>query len=96
MEYANIKEWLDKIIEAKEYLKSLEKFNSRIETYGPDIRIPIRYHIEEVADCMGIELKEETHDFGQYKYEYSFGYRGYKVFELRKRRLKSFAGTERK
>lgn len=93
MEYASMKEWLDKIIDAKEHLKSLEQFNSRICSYGTSKDIPIEGNIEEVADTMGVQLQETKTKYEEYPYKYNFYYRGYEIYQLREERLESFAGT---
>lgn len=93
MEYADMKEWLDKLIQNLEERISLVEFNSRIRTYYFDKRIAIADHIEEIADVMGIDLMEGK-KLGEYFYCF-FMYKGCEFYHLSEERLERFAGTDR-
>ena len=94
MEYANIKEWLDKLIQNKEELKKLVNFNSRISTYYVDNSIPINDHIEEISDIMGAKLIEKIKKKEDEFYHYHFMYKGYRIHQLSEERIERFAGTD--
>lgn len=93
MEYADMKEWLDKLIQNLEERISLVEFNSRIRTYYVDKKIAITDHIEEIADVIGIDLMEGKKN-GKYFY-FFFMYKGCEFYQLREERLERFAGTDR-
>lgn len=94
MEYANMKEWLDKLIQNQEERKSLVFFNNRIRTYHVDEEIAINNHIDEVADAMEIELTEEERKDGYY--QYSFKYRDYVFYQITRVRLERFVEKNKK
>lgn len=77
MEYTEVKEWLDKLIEANKEIKSMK---SSLGWFSSDIRAIIHYDpciliykgIEIIADVMGLELKQEVRETSvQLSFEYS-------------------------
>lgn len=81
MEYENVKEWLDALVDNLEQRNTLTRFNNSIRTHKPDDYIPIE-DIFLVADIMGIELKERNvENSDQFNWEYSFEYRGIKFMD---------------
>ena len=93
MEYANVKEWLDKLIRNTEERKSLVFFNSRIRTYYVHSEIAIDNYIDEVADAMEIGLTEEKMKDGYFRY--FFKYRDYTFYQVTRERLERFAGNDK-
>ena len=93
MEYASMKEWLDKLIRNAEERKSLVFFNSRIRTYYVNGEIAIDNHIDEVADAMEIELTERERKDGYF--HYSFMYRDYTFYQMTRVRLERFTGNNK-
>lgn len=88
MEFAEIKDWLDKQIAWRNDGAALKKFNSQIEAL--DVPAEKRIHLWETelaADLLGVKMQREP-----YCEEYDclyFMYEGYKVFCLKD---KAYAG----
>lgn len=98
MDYVQMKQWLDALVDNLEEKGRLVDFNNRIRTHMPDKTIFLN-GIDEVADIMGIELQERklSEDLeNRFKYEYSFMYRGIKFKDYVCERMESFAGADRK
>lgn len=55
--------------------------------WTPELRLHIYEGIEHIADVLGITLECEDNRGTDYDYEYSFFYRGVKVFEISKEPL---------
>lgn len=75
MEYEEMKEWLDKLVENERERGKLEFFNSEISTTGAMGTISFMHGIETVADVMGLELhkkalNEDYHHGVAYDFEY--------------------------
>ena len=82
MEYADIKKWLDALVDNLNQRKELICFSNSIKTHKPDDSIFIE-DIFVVADIMGIELNERNVGEGdRFNWEYSFNYRGVKFMDL--------------
>lgn len=95
MEYAEIKDWLDAIVDSIEHQKSLVNFNSRVRTCHPDDFVLIT-GIAFVADEMGVPLNVEYWDERD-KFKYSFIYRGIEFMDILPCRLEELnAGANRK
>lgn len=98
MNYVQMKQWLDALVDNLEEQGRLVDFNNRIRTHVPDKAIFL-IGIDEVADIMGIELQERrlSEDLkSRFKYEYSFMYRGVRFRDYFYERIERFAGTDRK
>ena len=81
MEYQDIKHWLDELIRLKSESKSLENFNSEIQSiiYSyPEIQL--FNGIEIIVDIMGLKLFAKR--WRDNKTEYSFRYEGVKFFQI--------------
>ncbi len=98
MDYIQMKQWLDALVDNLEEQERLVYYNSRISTYEPD-RAMFLHGVEEAADIMGIELRErELPENPQFscKFEYSFIYRDVKFMNYFDERIERFAGADRK
>lgn len=87
MEYADIKEWLDGLVHDLENRDKMRVFNEQIKTVYPDDYIHMSCGIEIVAEKMGLDLTLSTRDDLEFKYKYSFMYRGFEFLQLSKERL---------
>lgn len=76
MEYADVKAWMDSLVENFNEREQLCELNNSISTFKPDNHVFVN-GIDVLADIMGIPLKEKYlgEDFS-YPYTYSFEYRG--------------------
>lgn len=84
MEYAELKEWLDKQVAWRNEGIALKNFNSRIDAldvHFDEYREIHIYDADVVSDILGIDLQRE-HFNEEYDQLY-FMYEGYKVFCLR-------------
>ena len=76
MEYAEVKAWMDALVDNFNERKQLCNLSSSICTFEPDNHVFIN-GIGELADIMGIPLKEEYRgEEYLFKYNYSFEYKG--------------------
>lgn len=87
MEYDEIKEWLDSIIDTIERQRELVIFNSEIETHKPDNYYFIYRGIEIIADQMGIPLEHHERDDEKWRHKYSFIYRGIEFLQFEEKPL---------
>ena len=98
MDYVQMKQWLDALVDNLEEQGRLVDFNNRIRTHLPDKSIFL-YGVDEVADIMGIELQEREFEKDpdcKFAYEYFFIYRGIKFKDYVYERIERFAGADRK
>ena len=98
MDYIQMKQWLDALVDNLEEKERLMHYNSRISTHKPD-RNMFLHGVEEAADIMGIELQERELSQSSYcncKYEYSFIYRDVIFMNYFHERIEKFAGADRK
>lgn len=94
MEVDQVKEWLDKLIENKNELTEIKKFNSQIFACGPLDAIPLFKGIEIVADLIGAELIESLRDDSIFPYMYEFFYNNVKFVSFSRERLGAYAGAD--
>lgn len=87
MEYEQVKEWLDKLVDNINQQFTLQNFNNQIRTYTPDKYIFIHEGIDIIADVIGVELSENVTE-GTYRY--SLIYRGIEFLQTEKERLASY------
>lgn len=93
MDYADVKEWLDILVDrykkATEAMYLVPRIKARASC---DTSVMIYEGIDIVADIMGVELKEEEFksELG-HKYYYHFFYEGVEFISFAKERLESFA-----
>ena len=85
--------WLDERIEAVKQIAEIKKsmddyplvWGRLIDgKYEPKLHLHIYEGIEHIADVLGITLKCEDNRGMDYDYEYSFAYKGVRVFEISK------------
>ena len=85
MTKGDVKAWLDSIIEATENYLSVSR---KMEDEGLKIadsverRIQLYHCIVSVSDVLGVKPVRSDFNRGNYKYKYSFGYRGYEIFQI--------------
>lgn len=87
MEYAEIKEWLDKQIAWRNEGISIKDFNSQIGVIDSNFVQEKDIHLwkaDIVADILGVELQRE--EFNEEYDQLYFMYKGYKVYGLRERK----------
>ncbi len=82
MEFADVKDWLDALIEDLKNRKAHIIFNNQIRTVSPMEKIQIYEGINVVADMIGAELGCLSEYSDEYPYYYWFYYRGVKFFEI--------------
>ena len=90
MEYAEVKEWLDKLVANIIETESLYNFNEQIRVCRPGLTIHMFTGIDIVADVMGLELREDYEEDKDFPYRYSFEYKGNKFIQIEEERLESF------
>ena len=96
MDYVQMKQWLDALVDNLEEKERLVHYNRRISTHMPD-KYMFLYGVEEVADIMGIELQESELSESSYcdrKYEYFFMYRDVKFMNYFSERIERFAVSD--
>ena len=89
MKYEEIKEWLDFWVNSIEEQRKHVSFNNQICTYEPNNYVFVKC-IDQVADVMGMELKENIYAVGDFPYVYSFIYRGVEFLQSYETRLERF------
>ena len=95
MEFATVKEWLDKLVDSYNELKSLKYCNTQIELCGLYDNIHIHRGIEVIADAVGIKLNVTYDSYSDYPYRYHFMYRGYEIVQIDNKPLEGAAyGTD--
>lgn len=89
MEYAEIKEWLDRHVRHFKEGNELEQFNSQISALTWDTKIQMFSGIKLVADIMGLDLVKTVRKRKdvEYPYKYSFVYDGVMFIQLSKERM---------
>lgn len=96
MDYVQMKQWLDALVDNLKEKERLMHYNSRISTHIPD-KYMFLDGVEEVADIMGIELHERELSESPYcdcKYEYFFMYRDVKFMNYFSERIDRFAVSD--
>ena len=95
MEYAEIKDWLDAIVDSIEHQRTIACFNSQISMANPHDFVLIS-GIHFVADLMEIPLNVEYVEMND-KFKYFFEYRGIEFYDFYPCRLEDLdAGADRK
>lgn len=86
MDYVNIKEHLDKIVDELEELKTLEDYNSQIRfdlNKNFDNHSVMLYEgIDIVASAIGVGLFTKNIKSKEFDFEAYFEYRGYRFFQF--------------
>lgn len=75
MEYYEVRNWLDAIVETIERQKQLVQLNSSIKTHNPRDFYWISTGIEIIADVMGLKLDCTVKENTNYPYQYTLLYR---------------------
>lgn len=86
MEYAEVKEWLDRLVQNYNELKELKEFNTSVSICTASY-VQIFKGIDIIADIMGFHLSEKDYETSEFRYEYSFMYEGIKFLELCEERM---------
>lgn len=94
MEFTDVREWLDAIIESKKKLESLQNFNNSISICSNSVAVHVYEGIEIMAGLLGEELRMKPFDDDEYPYQYSFQYKEIEVFQLSKERIEQYAGAD--
>lgn len=81
MEYQDVKDWLDRLINIKNEAKKAEYFNKNVQAimYISD-EIHIYVGIESIAKIMGVKLHSVEWEYEKIKYY--FKYSGVKFFQI--------------
>lgn len=79
--------WLDANVEARRRVFDLLKFDENIRACELDLSIHVFSGIEKLAEVAGVPLNESIRGDAEYPYQYSFVYKGIKVFQIEKGRL---------
>lgn len=88
MEYENIKDWLDKLVDNRNEAIALTVHNASIWTTTCDSeRIQLYKGIDIVAGFMGLQL-EEKYINDEYPHMYTFRYRDVEFVQLSGKKLK--------
>lgn len=87
MEYAEVKEWLDRLVQNYNELHELQEFNTSVSICTGCDGVQLFKGIDIVADVMGFSLTEKDEEIGQFRYRYSFMYEGVEFFELFEERM---------
>lgn len=88
MEYENIKDWLDKLVDNRNEAIALTVHNTSILTTTCDSeRIHLYKGIDIVADVMGLPLEEKYFN-DECPYMYTFRYRDVMFVQLSEKKLK--------
>lgn len=83
MDYASVKEWLDKLVSLHNEAKAIEQYSNDIEAIISRRGIHLYKGIEAVADVMGIELKKKEVEYpDETRIRYFFYYSGLEFFQL--------------
>lgn len=100
MDYESVKERLDRLVNLSKEALSISDFNSIFKTCLDSCfssGIHVFSGIREIAEIMGLELKEVNRDTDEishdFPWKYSFEYGGVVFFQLEKERLLGF-GTD--
>lgn len=89
MEYTEIKDWLDKLVDNLQQQNELVVFNNQIKTFYPNNYILISSGIELIAEIMGICLTEIINKDRKFPYIYHFMYKGICFKQIEEERLVS-------
>lgn len=86
MEYAEVKEWLDRLVQNYNELHELKLFNTSVSLCTASY-VQLFKGIDIIADIMGFHLTEKDYETSEFRYEYSFMYEGIKFLELHEERM---------
>lgn len=89
MEYYEVKEWLDSIVEVIRKQHQLETLTNSIKTHRVDDNCFLHSGIQIISDVMRIPLsfKELNPNESRFPYRYSFLYRGIEFVQLEEKPL---------
>lgn len=87
MEYAEVKEWLDRLVQNYNELHELSELSTSVEICTGSNGVQLFKGIDIVADVMGFSLTEKDEETSQFRYRYSFMYEGVEFFELFEERM---------
>jgi len=95
MDKERIKKWLDNLVIARKlYLDNADLTDEICLCAGTfDDGIHIHLGIDEIADVMGLELKEKSFEDDDYPYKYWFVYDGVEFFQISNRKLEVSANA---
>ena len=98
MEYAEIKDWLDKVVAVEKDKRDLLDFNGEIRLCNGAGEITVFRGIEIIADVMGLEISEEIIDKKciVHPFFYRITYDGITFVQPCQERMERFAGADRK
>lgn len=94
MGFADVKEWMDALVDNLEYRRSMDSFNNQVQTISTNNRIHMDSGIDILADMLGVDLKEKVLEDVEYPYRYHFFYRNIEVFQLSKEKVIDNARTD--
>lgn len=89
MEYYEVKEWLDGIVDTIRKQHQLEVLTTSIKTHSVEDKYYLHSGIDIVSDVMKIPLvfKDVSGDSYSFKYRYSITYRGIEFVQLAEKLL---------
>ena len=87
MEYAEVKEWLDRLVHNYNEHHELSKLNESVSVCTTSYGIQLFKGIDIIADVMGFCITEKDEETSQFRYNYSFMYEGVEFFELHEERM---------
>lgn len=95
MDKERVKQWLDNLVLSRKiYLENEDLTDEICVCTGTlDDGIHIHSGINEIADVMGLELKEKIFKDDDYPYTYYFIYDGVKFFQISNRKLEVSANA---
>ena len=99
MEYYEVKEWLDAIVDIVRKQHQLETLTNFIKTHSVEDSYFLHAGINIISDIMKIPIScKETKDIGiRFPYRYSFQYRGIDFVQLEEKPLEGgYYGAGRK
>lgn len=92
LEAAMARDWLNLQVRNHEMRKASCAFNGSVKVMPPDRGgIHMDCGIVYITDLLGLELEEEPRDSWQYRWEYSFMYRGTRFYQISDERLGKYA-----
>ncbi len=95
MDYEAIKDKLDNLVEAKNIYDANMRISNDICVCSQfETGIQLFHGIEELADIMGCELKEEINQCSSFPYKYQFMYRNVPFFQISEKRLQGYGNEE--
>lgn len=96
MERTGVKEYIENVIEAHKALWDLEYYNKSVGICVgvKEVMLDHKTDIQEIACIMGCDLKEDSFNCEEFRFEYFFIYNGVKVIKITKKRLPGYGDTE--